>query len=199
MGSFGSTSILDSTFNTRFLPAGNKKFLRSDCPTVLTRKEIKWLKDHNIVTIVDLRQPEECELKPCCLEKEKGFKYLHLPVTGGWDIPSPPTVEHIIETYKEMTNENTFSIADAIMSSPTNVMYFCAAGKDRTGVVSAIILHRLGVNEETIVKDYLESTINSLAYAKYYMETYHPEQELKPLLSDERYIKAALVIIKEQR
>jgi len=196
MGSFGSTSILKSTFNTRFLPAGNKKFLRSDCPASLNEEEIKWLKDNNIVTVVDLRQPEECEEKPCCLESIEGFNYLHLPVTGGWDIPYPPTVNDVIETYKEMTNENTFHIVDTIMKAPTNVLYFCAAGKDRTGVVSAIILHRLGVNHEAIIKDYLESTINSLAYAKYYMETFHPEQELKPLLSDERYIRAVLDIIK---
>ena len=196
MGSHNSTSILETTFNTRFIPSGNKKYLRSDCPASLNEDEIKWLLDNNITTVVDLRQPFECEAKPCSLEQIDGFNYLHLPVTGGWDVPFPPTAEQIIKSYQEMTNEDTFRIVDTIMNAPSNVLYFCAAGKDRTGIISAIILHRLGVDEETIIKDYMESKNNSLAYVKHYMETYHPEVELKPVLSDERYIKAVLALLK---
>ncbi len=35
-------------------------------------------------------------------------------------------------------------IINTIMNADSNVMYFCGAGKDRTGVVSAIILRKLG-------------------------------------------------------
>ena len=31
-------------------------------------------------------------------------------------------------------------------------MYFCTAGKDRTGVVSALLLKRLGVSQDVIVE-----------------------------------------------
>lgn len=196
MGSHNSTSILESTFNTRYLPTGDKRYLRSDCPSQLTDEEVKWLKDHNYVTVVDFRNPEEYEVKPCRLEQEEGFKYLHMPFTGEWYVPNPPQLEQIIKSYEEMVNDNTFKIVDTIMNAPTNVLYFCAAGKDRTGVVSAIILHRLGFDEETIIKDYMESKNNSIAYVKAYMEKYHPEEELKPVLSDERYIKAALALVK---
>ena len=43
------------------------------------------------------------------------------------------------------------------MSSKTNVMYFCSAGKDRTGVVSAILLYKLGFDETYIIEDYMQS------------------------------------------
>ena len=33
-------------------------------------------------------------------------------------------------------------------------VYHCAAGKDRTGVISAIVLGALGVDDELIVADY---------------------------------------------
>ena len=198
MGTHNSTSIFESTFNTRYVPTGDKRYLRSDCPSQLTDEEVKWLKDHNYVTVVDFRNPEECESKPCRLEKEKGFKYLHMPFTGEWYVPNPPQLEQIIKSYEEMVNDNTFKIVDTIMSAPTNVLYFCAAGKDRTGVISAIILYRLGFDEDTIIKDYMESRNNSLAYVKAYMEKYHPEEELKPVLSDERYIKAALELVKRR-
>ena len=39
-------------------------------------------------------------------------------------------------------------------------LYFCNAGKDRTGVVSAILLTRLGYDREYIVADYMKSAEN---------------------------------------
>ena len=198
MGSHNSTSILKSTFNTRYVPTGDKRYLRSDCPSELTDEEVKWLKDNNYITVVDFRNPEECELKPCRLEHEEGFTYLHMPFTGEWYVPNPPTLEQIIKSYEEMVNDNTFKIVDTIMNAPTRVLYFCAAGKDRTGIVSAIILYRLGFDEETIIKDYMESRNNSLAYVKAYMEKYHPNEDIKPVLSDERYLKAALKLVKQR-
>lgn len=48
--------------------------------------------------------------------------------------------------------------------------FFCSAGKDRTGVVSAILLHRLGYSEDYIIADYMKSaeSLKELleAYAK---------------------------------
>src|ERR671931_167770 len=54
------------------------------------------------------------------------------------------------------------------------VVYHCAAGKDRTGVVSAVLLGLLGVRDEVIVADYaatqenLEAIIERLMAAKGY-------------------------------
>ena len=44
--------------------------------------------------------------------------------------------------------------------SDCGVLYFCNAGKDRTGVVSALLLRRLGYDNEYIIKDYLQSADN---------------------------------------
>jgi protein tyrosine/serine phosphatase len=38
------------------------------------------------------------------------------------------------------------------------LLFHCAAGKDRTGFATAMILHALGVNEELIMRDYLSSS-----------------------------------------
>lgn len=51
-------------------------------------------------------------------------------------------------------------IVDLIMNTKSNVMYFCTAGKDRTGVVSAVILKRLGFSNEVIIGDYMQSKDN---------------------------------------
>src|SRR5438093_1481866 len=71
------------------------------------------------------------------------------------------------------------------------VVYHCAAGKDRTGVVSAVLLGLLGVRDEMIVADYaatqenLEAIIERLMAAKGYQtmlsalppDTLHAEAE----------------------
>ena len=70
-------------------------------------------------------------------------------------------------------------------------VYHCAAGKDRTGVISAIVLSLLGVRDEIIVADYaasrenLDSIIDRLMSSKGYQtilgalpaDTLHAEPE----------------------
>ena len=49
------SSLLQSTRNTRALPTGTMRYIRSDAPENLTDKDVQWLLDNNIITIVDLR------------------------------------------------------------------------------------------------------------------------------------------------
>ena len=81
------SSLLQSTNNTRVLPTGTNRYYRSDFPENLTDKEIQWLLDNNITTIIDLRSDEELLKKPCSLKEIEAFRYYHLPVTGGGDTP----------------------------------------------------------------------------------------------------------------
>ena len=67
-------SLLQSTRNTRALPAGTLRFIRSDVPERLTGAEIQWLLDNHITTVVDLRSDEEMSQKPCCLARQAGFR-----------------------------------------------------------------------------------------------------------------------------
>ena len=182
-------SLLPSTFNTRALPIGDMRFIRSECPANLSDEEVQWLKDHNVLTIIDLRKEREATLKPCRLEHEDGFTYYHLPVSGG-DVPIS-TFEDVLNAYIAMLDDQMDKIIEMILNAPTRVMYFCAAGKDRTGVVSAILLKKFGYSDEYIINDYMYSKQTSLEYAKHYEET-HPGEKLNPLLPDERFIKAVL-------
>ena len=69
------SSLLQSTNNTRVLPTGTNQYYRSDFPESLTDKEIQWLLDNNITTIIDLRSDEELLKKPCNLKEIEGFRY----------------------------------------------------------------------------------------------------------------------------
>ncbi len=173
------SSLLESTRNTRVLPTGTMRYIRSDVPENLTAKEIQWLLDNNITTIVDLRSEEEVIRKPCYLKDRDGFRYVHLPVTGGGDTPKSP--EHLHIVYRQMLDEKMEKIIDVIMNAKSNVMYFCTAGKDRTGVVSAVILKRLGFSDEVIIDDYMQSKDNLMDMLLAYVSA-HPEVDLEIII-----------------
>ena len=52
------SSLLKSTRNTRALPTGTMRYIRSDAPTNLTEEEIQWLLDNNITAVIDLGSEE---------------------------------------------------------------------------------------------------------------------------------------------
>lgn len=172
-------SLLPSTRNTRALPAGDMRYIRSDVPERLTEPEVRWLLEHGVTTLVDLRSEEEVLRHPCCLREREGFRYVHLPVTGGGGTPG--SLEHLHQVYRRMLDENMGKIVDTIMHAQSNVMYFCTAGKDRTGVVSAVILKRLGCSDEVIVDDYMKSGENLMDMLTDYAAT-HPEVDLEIII-----------------
>ena len=173
------SSLLQSTKNTRALPTGTMRYIRSDVPEHLTDKEVQWLLDNNITTIIDLRSEEEILKKPCFLKNQDGFRYLHLPVTGGGEIPK--SLEHLYLVYRQMADDKMEKIIETIMNAESNVMYFCTAGKDRTGVVSAILLKRLGFSDEVIIDDYMKSKDNLMEMLTTYVSV-HPEVDIEIII-----------------
>ena len=151
-------SLLKSTRNTRAILPDSLRFVRSDVPWQLSGEKTGWLLSRNITTVVDLRTPEERRRRPCSLAGDSRFHYHELPVTGGNGIPADP--EEVSASYIRMADAQMEKIISLIWNAPSNVLYFCNAGKDRTGVVSAILLCRAGMPREYIVRDYLESGAN---------------------------------------
>ena len=82
-------------------------------------------------------------------------------------------------------------ILETILGADTNVMYFCTAGKDRTGVVSALLLKRLGVEEGVIVEDYMKSKENLMEMLVSYVNA-HPEVDLDIIVPREENILKVL-------
>ena len=183
------SSLLKSTLNTRALPTGDLRYIRSDYPGNLTGAEVKWLLDNGITTIVDLREEKEYSVRPCRLENEDGFTYYHLPVTGGGD--TPKSREAVGEIYLGMLDEQMDKIISTIMNAESSVMYFCGAGKDRTGVVSAVILKKLGYSDSAIIDDYMKTKDNLMAFLTAYVKE-HPEVDINIIIPDEENIKKVL-------
>ena len=151
-------SLLSTTLNTRLLREGSFRYIRSDVPDKLNDADIAWLREHNVRTIVDLRAPAEAAKRPCPLAELPDFVYHSIPVSTGDIVPLCP--EDVPRSYMAMADETMERIVELVEQAPTNVMYFCNAGKDRTGVLSAILLQRMGASRQEIVDNYLITAEN---------------------------------------
>ncbi len=180
---------LKTTLNTRYILTDSLRYIRSDVPNNLTDEEIDWLLTNNICTIVDLREDEERDHKKCRLIDDNRFSYHCMPVTGANKIPD--SVDEVSKSYINMVDDNMAQIIDIIINANTNVMYFCNAGKDRTGVVSAIILHTLGKNDDYIVEDYMK-TKDNLTDALEGFARQCPDVDINIITPNERYMREFL-------
>ncbi len=162
-------SLLETTLNTRELggyriegTGGYTEFgrlFRSDAANHPSEKDIAFLKNKGITTIIDTRSPDETERKPHGLAGIEGFDYHNIPILEGSGIPE--SVEAVLASYYSIAHSpGTSEVFKLIAGSETGVMFGCAAGKDRTGVIAALILWLCGVRKSDIVYDYMRTKQN---------------------------------------
>lgn len=130
--------------------------IRSNVPINLDENDIEYLKKLGIKNIIDLRTKKERETKISCFENRADFKLYHIPLPGGDKIPN--CVEDVPKSYISMLEaKKEINTIFNILIKGEGIIYFCNAGKDRTGVVSMLILMTLGISEESICTDYLKT------------------------------------------
>jgi protein tyrosine/serine phosphatase len=78
-----------------------------------------------------------------------------------------------------------------LLNEKSNVLYFCNAGKDRTGVVSAVLLYKLGMSPEYIVNDYLETKFNLETILNEFARR-NPTMDIDVITPHKRYIEEFL-------
>ena len=188
------SSLLASTQNTRCIRPNDFRYIRSDVPCQITAEETEWLLRQNVRTIIDLRTPAEQQRKPCSLQHHSAFTYHSLPVTGGNTVPA--TQEDVAKSYCMMVDSRMQQIIQTIRQAESNVLYFCNAGKDRTGVVSAILLALQGVPDADIVRDYMESKANLMPMLLSYAAQ-NSDVDIRVITPCETYIQTFLNWLKQ--
>jgi protein-tyrosine phosphatase len=156
-------SPIPGTFNFRDLgghPADrgvtrSGVLMRSDAPVALGEAGRDALRGLNVRTAIDLREPIERDLDPHDLA-ELGIEVHSRPVfDGGLDLD---TRKGLPELYREVLETCGERLAGAIrlLSRPGALpaIIFCSAGKDRTGLVSALTLSAVGVGDRDVAGDY---------------------------------------------
>ena len=181
-------SLLTSTLNTRFVPH-LPQFIRSDLPWRLTEEDKQWLLDHNFKTAIDLRTEEEYSKWKSDFEDDDRFTILHMPLTLKEYITKD--IDSMARNYKAMLDDNLKAVLDYLCISKENIIYFCYTGKDRTGVVTAMLLKRCGYSNEEIINDYMKSKDNMEQYIIDYCKR-NPENVLEVCIPNIKFIQGVL-------
>lgn len=156
-------SLLQTTQNTRDLGGYFTQFggltrsgvlLRSDVQNYPSADDYRFLKEQGITTIVDMRGIKDTQRKPSGFAEKEGFTYLNFPIDEGSGVPE--SMDEVPRSYMRIANAREMvNVFRNIAKAKTGVMYNCTAGKDRTGVVSAILLLHAGVDKNDIIQDYV--------------------------------------------
>jgi protein-tyrosine phosphatase len=171
------------------------RIVRADSLRQLSDDGWRALVAYGIGRIVDLRWREELEADP---PRELPVEVVHVPLFGSRsdmdeinelvaDLERP--VESRRATYLEALgrfSRNFAAAVDAVAGAPEGaVVVHCAAGVDRTGLVSALILRLAGVGREEIAADYALSGENWAPFMEEWIGAAETEQErdLRRLLS----------------
>ena len=115
--------------------------------------------------VIDLRASDEIAESGTGGVEER-FDWHHVPLfsrTREGDRSPREFLKNMGELYLfmlEAAGEPIGRVVRLLADSRRPIVFHCAAGKDRTGVISALLLSLLGVPEETIVMDYAFSRRN---------------------------------------
>lgn len=197
-------SLLSCTANTRELGGiktsdggitKNNVFWRSDVTAAPTAKDIQMLLSNRIMTIIDMRTDEEVQKTPNGFADIAGFAYHHFPITEGSGVPE--SFESVPRSYMDIaTAENMPKVMRAVADAEAGVLFHCTAGKDRTGVVSAIILMLCGVEREAVVSDYTVSCEYNKEKLNAFLQA-HPEVDRDIVLANEKSMNGFIDLFNE--
>ncbi|MDH6307131.1 protein-tyrosine phosphatase [Dysgonomonas sp. PFB1-18] len=148
------------------------KLFRADELSNLTIEDIKYLSSIPITSVIDFRAQNETKRSPDKLPATVHFTY-PIAITPG-NLSTEGIQANLLKTNIDthMKHMNRLLVSDPAcvrafriffaivqnnLSAP--LIFHCSAGKDRAGMATALILFALGVDEETVMQDYLLSKI----------------------------------------
>ncbi len=131
-----------------------RTLLRSDELTALPPHAQAQLIDIGIRQVIDLRWPDELVRAPNVFARTAAVRYTTLPLLA--DDPTPQAgLAGMYRHVFDVRAAQLAGVARALLSQDgLPAIVGCAAGKDRTGVVIAMLLDLVGVPTPIIVEDY---------------------------------------------
>lgn len=139
-----------------------RTLFRADSLHRLSGEARSMLLSYGLRTVVDLRRPREREEWPNVFAALDDVRYVHVSIvperddlnTGGTE----GSLEAICRVYRLVLDKRQAEIRRILgtLAEPEAfpAVVHCTAGKDRTGVIVALLLSLAGVPHETIAEDY---------------------------------------------
>ena len=166
-----------------------KAFLRTDDLYKLTPEGARALLAYGVTTVVDLRWPQELEARPAPFRGGSGnVRYAHVSLLDGsekaWTAKAPGVPKERWNcAVLDHSGKEIVEVLRTIADAPSGVVLFhCAAGKDRTGVIAAMLLFAADVEPSEIAADYAIST----DFIKDAYLAAHPRESWDAVLEDVR-------------
>lgn len=139
-----------------------RSLLRADDPVQLTPAGLQALRDFGVETVIDLRWPEEVAANPNPLPAHFRFRHISLLTRSAQDwgrlsgVGSKENWKCVVLTHVRPQLKEVLQVIAA--APPDPLLFHCVAGKDRTGVVAALLLALADATPEAIAYDYSVST-----------------------------------------
>ena len=197
--------------------------IRGTALSKISEKDISRLKnEYGLRTIIDLRTRKEAEEKPD--KAIEGVAYYLMPIFDEAvigishekkvhsikSLVALPTMESL---YTQMVSAENLTNVTAVLrkilllpKDEFSVVFHCSAGKDRTGVIAALLLTFLGADRNAVIDDYLYTNRGkrvkaNLAYVGSVVLKQNRSFARKVknyLLAEEQYIQASLSAVEEK-
>lgn len=135
------------------------RLLRSASPHLLSEAAQDELVDvHGLRHVIDLRHDHETAGAPNVFRDNGKVEYRNISLFAGLAPDRLPigAIPTLTEMYIELLDVSSHLIVQAIQPFATGetALVHCSAGKDRTGIIVALLLDLVGVDRDTIVHDY---------------------------------------------
>ncbi len=132
-------------------------FIRSDNLTDLEKSEMDFLEERGVQAVIDFRHKDEIDHAPDPFAKHPRIDYHNIAILDHAQF----TLEDLnriklSDLYISMAENETFvrSVFETLAQYDKTVLYHCTAGKDRTGVITALLFKLVGVPDIDIIADY---------------------------------------------
>jgi protein-tyrosine phosphatase len=170
--------------------------VRADSVRLLSEDGWRALVDHGVTLVVDLRGAHERDEDPPAelpvevvhvpfmeaseAEWEEIAEELEAATAAAPDVATATRDAYVI--FLERFKPNVAASLRAVAHAPEGgVVIHCVGGKDRTGLLTAFLLHLAGVDEETIAEDYALSEERLRPRHESWFEAAESEEELERL------------------
>ena len=154
--------------------------VRSDNVSYLTPDGVMAMWNFGVTHVIDLRSESEVAKFPSPFAgPEYGPEYLHRPLVDDALSPELAEVPSMSDRYLMMLERRQTGLGDvfkAVAQVDGPVVFHCYAGKDRTGLVAAMMLSLAGVHSDAIAADYAETDVHLADRYAEWLATTPPER-----------------------
>ena len=161
------SNFRDLAENVRSVPMRPHQLFRSDHLGALDAHDARQIQALGIRRVLDFRGVHERTSAACAVP---GVEVRSLAIeptivqvlgeltTAGHRLAEAEVVHHMQDTYRGFVRHSSGRFAEffaLLLDAPGPTVFHCTAGKDRTGVAAALLLHALGASRDEVMRDYL--------------------------------------------